>query len=458
MKKRVVITGIGVISSIGLNKREFWKNCLEAKTNIVKIPQHWLKYADFNSKVWAPLPEVDFESYNINRIEQKKLDKSTMMALSATLEALNDAGLKISKKDDKNNTYYIENIDSKKASVFIGTGIGGVSTLGECFANQMISRQSEKLSKIIDETRKDCSISEDILSEIEVIKNNLIFPKRFNPFAVSMIMPNSSASNIAIKYSLNGVNNTFCSACASGTVAIGNAFKSIQNGESNFVISGGVEYFYDEYGALFYSFDVLKTLVNGEIEIDKINRPFDKERSGFLYSQGGVAILILEELEHATLRGANIYAEISGFSETCDGFNIMVPDGEGEKIDKMFYDLLKFTDSSPSEIDYINAHGTGTIINDEIETKIIEKIFGNKPLINSTKSLIGHTLGASGAIEAAVTALSIKNKTTHVCKNLENPIRDLNFVTKIDTFDIKKAITHSFGFGGHNAAILLKEF
>lgn len=457
MNKRVVITGVGVISSIGKNVKEFWQAALEGKTNVEQIPTHWLYYADFNSKIWSPLSEINFENYNINRVEQKKLDNATKIALSCTLQALNDSNLIVKQKDEKNNSFIIDNIDPQRTAVFIGTGIGGITTLGECFENQILLKNSEKISEIIKKL-KEKSLDE-FAEELKFIKDKMIYPKRFNPFAVSMIMPNSPAGNIAIKYNLNGANNTFCAACASGTIAIGYAYKSIKNGNYDVIITGGTEYFYDDYGALFYSFDILKTLANNEkFNIDKMNRPFDKERSGFLYSQGGCGILILEELEHALARGANIYAEIIGFSETCDAYNIIAPDEKGIQIEQMFYNALKEAQITSKDIDYINAHGTGTVVNDELEANIIEKIFKNKPYINSTKSLIGHTLGASGAIEAIVTALSIKEKRTHICKNLENPIKELNFVKKVEQIKLNHAITHSFGFGGHNAALVLRTF
>jgi len=458
LSRRVVITGTGIISSIGLNTADFWNNCLAAKSNVTDIPEHWHKYADFNTKIWSPLPKVDFNDCNINRIEQKKLDKTTLLALGAALEALKNSKLSINQENEKNNTFRIKNIDPARTGVYLGTGIGGVSTLGECFANQMLSKNHQELAQIIRSAEGQKNNNEDIIKRLNALKEKMIFPGRFNPFAVSMIMANSPASNIAIKYNLNGVNNTFCAACASGTVAIGNAFNSIKNDYHDMVISGGVEYFYDEYGALFYSFDVLKTLTQNTQDKEKANRPFDRDRSGFLYSEGGCGIIILEELEHALKRNANIIAEIIGFAETCDGYNIMVLDGEKDNIPRMINSALKNSGITADKIDYINTHGTGTQVNDEIESKFIENMFGKKPLVNSTKSILGHTLGASGAIETAVTALSIKNKTTHISKNIDNPVRDLNFVLKPGSFDIKYALTQSFGFGGHNACLVLKEY
>jgi 3-oxoacyl-[acyl-carrier-protein] synthase II len=208
----------------------------------------------------------------------------------------------------------------------------------------------------------------------------------------------------------------------------------------------------------FRGFDTAGTLVKDCSEPMKANRPFDQNRSGFLFSEGGSGVLVLEEMEHAIKRGAKILAEISAFAQSFDGFNIMRIHPEGKEIKRMITNALKQADLPPGEIDYINAHGTGTEVNDATEVSIIEDIFGHQVLVNSTKSLIGHTLGASGAIEAAVAVLSILNKTTHVCKNLEEPINGLNFVRRVDEYPIRRVLSQSFAFGGHNAALIFEEF
>jgi 3-oxoacyl-[acyl-carrier-protein] synthase II len=202
----------------------------------------------------------------------------------------------------------------------------------------------------------------------------------------------------------------------------------------------------------------VRALATRNDEPDKANRPFDKDRTGFLFSEGGGAVFVIETLEHAQNRGARIYAEIAGYAETCDGFNIMMIESGGAQILKMLE--LAFADAglSAQDVDYINAHGTGTRLNDETETAVIEKVFRKDVLVNSTKSLIGHTLGASGAIEALVTALSIHHKTTHVCRNLDQPMKDLNFVTRVDSYPIRTGLSQSFGFGGHNAVLILREY
>jgi 3-oxoacyl-[acyl-carrier-protein] synthase II len=440
LEKRVVITGLGVIASTGRGTETFFKNCLDGKTNVQNIPQHWKSYADFSCDIWAPLGKINFGDYNITEIEQKQLEKTTMLAISACFEAIRDTGLKCQINDKKRNSYDIEYIDPLRSGVILGTGIGGISSFAEAFSFQILNNQKA------------------ILERLGRINDKLVMPKRFNPFSVSMIMPNSSAANLGIKFGLKGSNNTIALACASGTGAIGHSFEAIKNGKLDFSVTGGVEYLYDEYGGLFYAFDVLKTLCTPLDDIERSNRPFDEKRTGFLFSEGGCAILILEELEHALKRNAKIYAEILSFSETNDAYNIMMLESSGSSIERMLQNALKYAGVKPEEIDYINTHGTGTKLNDEVETFVIDRIFGNKPLLNSTKSLVGHTLGASGAIEALVTAMSIKNKTVHPNNNLEKPIRKLNFPLKQSECDIKYAISQSFGFGGHNTALVFKEF
>jgi 3-oxoacyl-[acyl-carrier-protein] synthase II len=273
-----------------------------------------------------------------------------------------------------------------------------------------------------------------------------------------MSMPNACASNLGIKLNITGVNSTVCSACAAGTVAVGHGFRAISTGQLDMAFVGGAENMNDDFGAIFRGFDSIGALARNYDNPQVANRPFDTLRSGFLFSQGGAAILVLEELDRARQRGAPVLAEIIGFFETCDAHNIMVLDQSGLQIERMLRMLLQEAGLEPGEVDYINAHGTGTQVNDETESLVIERIFGRKPLVNSTKSLIGHTIGASGAIEALVAACSIYHQTTHACKNLHQPLRDLNFVKEVKKYPIRTALSQSFAFGGQNAGIALREY
>lgn len=453
MKRRVVITGLGVLTAIGQDVEAFWSNSLAAKTCVSAIPEQWHQYADFNSQIWSPLPPVDYSRYGITRLEQKQLDTSSLIALACAFQALDSAGLQYGQVDKKRNTYAIESIDSEKFGVFMGTGIGGLSTFASAFSHQALIRQKEAVSELISEWENTMDVA-----RLRGILERLLCPKRFNPFGVAMTMPNACSGNIGIKFGLVGSNNTYCAACASGTVAIGHGFKSVQSGEHDLALVGGVEYLYDDYGAIFTGFDTVRALASGPEVPDKANRPFDVNRSGFLFSEGGGAVLLIEELERAKGRGAAIFGELLGYAETSDGYNIMMIEKSGYNIKRMIKKALVDAALSVKDIDYVNSHGTGTQLNDETETDVIESMFGKDVLVNSTKSLIGHTLGASGAIEAIVTVLSILNQTTHVNRNLEYPMKDLNFVTQADSYSIKNAISQSFGFGGHNAVLVIGEY
>ena len=452
MNRRVVITGLGAVTAIGQNVDSFWSACLEGKTRVRRIPDNWHNYGTFNSQIWSPLPEMDFTQYDISRLEARQLDRSSLIALACAFQALESAGLPYVLVDKKRNTFSLPSVNSERFGVFMGSGIGGLSTFAACYSYQILHRQKESLSKAI------ASLADkEGVEPLKAILEKMICPNRYNFFGAAMAMPNACSGNLGIKFKLLGGNNTFCVACASGTVALGYGFKAIRSGELDLAFAGGVEYLSDEYGTFFLGFDAVRALTNRNDDPEGANRPFDKDRSGFLFSEGGGAVLLLEELEHAKKRGAKIYAEVLGYGETCDGYNIMMMEGSGYNIIRMIKQALADAGLTEREIDYINAHGTGTVLNDETETIVLQTLFGKEVLVNSTKSLIGHSLGASGAIEALVTALSIYNQTTHICRNLENPMRDLNFVTKVAAFPIRKAMSQSFGFGGHNAVLVLGE-
>jgi 3-oxoacyl-[acyl-carrier-protein] synthase II len=227
-------------------------------------------------------------------------------------------------------------------------------------------------------------------------------------------------------------------------------------GAVDLALCGGAEYLGDPYGGIFRGFDVARTLARVDVHPTRANRPFDRDRTGFLLAEGGAGVLVCEEWEAAHRRGARPLAEIAGYAETFDGHSIMMMEPSGRRITDMLTAALDDAGCTPGAIDYINAHGTGTLVNDEIESAVIERLFGGRPLVAATKSLTGHCIGASGGIEAAVTALSLARQETHACGNLENPIRDLRFVRDAGPCRIDTGITQSFAFGGHNAAVVMR--
>jgi 3-oxoacyl-[acyl-carrier-protein] synthase II len=399
------------------------------------------------------LPLLDADSLSASRIELGQNDHVSLMAARAAREALSGSGLCVEEKNKRARTSFVVGIDPARAGVFMGTGVGGATTFLQNHSYQSLARQRKHLGKIRD------SLGEDPRArEIDEILANLVIGPRFNPFVVSMLMPNAVSSLLGLKFTFTGPNVTYAIACASGTVAIGNAFREIRQGHIDIALAGGSEFLDDYYGSIFLGFDIAGALVRDCADPDRANRPFDEHRSGFLFSQGGAAVLVLEEWDRAIGRGATVLAELAGYGESFDAHSMMQIDPDAVEIERMIRLALDDAGVLPRDIQYLNAHGTGTQANDPTEAGVIERVFGRGVLVNSTKSLIGHTIGASGAIEAAVTVLSLKNQTTHACRNLESPIAELNFARSVEPREIAAAFTQSFAFGGHNAGLVFKRF
>ena len=421
MRRRVVVTGGGAVSAIGIGLEVFWRNCLEGRSVVAAIPSAWDRYASLHSRLWSPLPDIDAEALGVVRAERLQLDPFAILALGAAREALANAGLRLAQAE-RPRALAIVGHDAARIGVFMGTGIGGAYTF--------LQNHSIHLSR----------------------------GPRYNPFVVSMLMPNAGSAMVANKFSIRGPNATYCVACASGTVAVGNAYRAVRDGQVELAVSGGSEFLNDEHGHIFRGFDVSGTLVRDCADPQTANRPFDEKRSGFLFSQGGAAVLLLEELEHALRRGAPIMAELVGFAETFDAYSMMSLAPDGAQIERMIRASLADAGLEAAAVDYVNAHGTGTRNNDEIESRVIGRVFGSSVPVNSTKSLLGHTIGASGAFEALVTALTLRDGKTHVSRNLQTPCCDLNYVRSVQAFDPDVGLSQSFAFGGHNAALVLRRY
>ncbi len=415
MLKRVVITGLGPVTSIGTGKQEFWQNLLDSRIKSCKIPEQFKKNYKFHSEFYVPFPEIDIAAHGFPNKYKILMEETSKLAVVGTKLALEDAGIALTDKGILN-----------KAMVLLGIGICSLKAGFEAFASHTFGAKSEMLS-------------EHGLST------------RFNRMVIPSIMPDSATSWISILFGIQGPNYTINASCASGTYAIGEACRNIKNGLADMAITGGVECLQDNSGTIMRGFDSLGTLTQSE---DGLPRPFSKNRSGFLFAEGGGGILILEELESALKRGAEIYAEIIDYDSCSDAHSLVQVDESGSQIKGMLSKLIK-----GRKIDYFNAHGTGTMLNDDVEARIIQSLFGEEPgqpLINSTKGILGHTIGASGAIEAIVSVLSIKNSTIHA--NLtEDTIDNLNLPSENTHKQIHLALSPSYGFGGHNAAILFKK-
>lgn len=411
MKKRVVITGLGCVTPVGTGKDDFWVNIKSGVSGIDKITR--FDYTNYQTQIAGEVKDFTPEDY-ISKKELKKMDRFTQFAMVASKLAVADSELDLNK------------IDGNRMGTVIGTGIGGVET---------IEAQHKNLLE----------------------KGN----RRVSPFFIPMMIGNMAAGQVAIEFGAKGPSTNICTACASGTNSVGDAFKIIQRGDADIMIVGGTEAAVAEFAVA--GFCNMKAMSTNNDNPQKASRPFDKDRDGFVMGEG-CGILILEELESAIKRNAKIYAEIVGYGMTSDAYHITTPVENGEGAARAMQMAINDAGIEPAQIDYINAHGTSTYYNDLYETMAIKSVFGENAKnvsISSTKSMTGHLLGASGAIEAIVCALAIKDNFVPPTINLENlgEGMDLDYTpNKGKERTINYALSNSLGFGGHNATIVLKKY
>ena len=411
MKKRVVITGLGCVTPVGTGKEDFWVNIKSGVSGIDKITR--FDYTNYQTQIAGEVKDFTPEDY-ISKKELKKMDRFTQFAMVASKLAVADSELDL------------DSIDRYRMGTVIGTGIGGVET---------IEAQHKNLLE----------------------KGN----RRVSPFFIPMMIGNMAAGQVAIEFGAKGPSTNVCTACASGTNSVGDAFKIIQRGDADIMIAGGTEAAVAEFAVA--GFCNMKAMSTNNDNPQQASRPFDKDRDGFVMGEG-CGILILEELESAKKRNAKIYAEIVGYGMTSDAYHITTPAENGEGAARSMQVAINDAGIEPSQIDYINAHGTSTYYNDLYETMAIKSVFGEYAKnisVSSTKSMTGHLLGASGAIEAIVCALAIKDNFVPPTINLENPGEgmDLDYTpNKGKERVINYALSNSLGFGGHNATIVLKKY
>lgn len=410
--RRVVITGIGVVSPIGNNVNDFWQNLVAGKSGIDTISSFDPDKYGLTVKIAAEVKNFNPEDY-FDKKDAQKFSDFIKFAYAAAMEAMKDADLENA------------NINKDRVGVIVGTGIGGL---------------------------KDIEEQHDILNEKGA--------RRVSPFFIPYGIANMASGVIAIKYGFRGPNYCVVSACATGNHSIGDAFRIIQRGDADIMIAGGTESAITPLGIA--GFASLKALSTRNDEPQKASRPFDKDRDGFVMGEGA-GILILEEYEHAKKRGAKIYAEIKGYAATDDAFHVTAPCSDGEGAAMCMRLALKDASLNPEDIDYINAHGTSTPLNDKIETLAIKKVFKDhayKLKISSNKSMIGHLLGAASAVEAVASVKTIETGIIPPTINLENPDPecDLDYVpNKAIQYDVRNVLSNSFGFGGTNACIILSK-
>jgi len=409
---RVVVTGLGVVSPIGIGHKVFFDNLIAGKSGIGKIT-HFDPSA-FSVKIAGQVPDFDPGQF-MDRKEARKLVRFIQFAVAAARLAVDDSNLKIN--DD----------NACDIGVLIGSGIGGISYFEE-----------------------------------QVAILNAKGPDRLSPFAVPYMICNMAAGIVSIQLGVKGPNSCVVTACATGTHNIGDSFKILQRGDAKAMLAGGTEASISPMGiGSFCAARALSTGFNNQPQ--KASRPFEKKRDGFVMGEGA-GVVVLETLDHARSRGAKIYAEIVGYGMSGDAYHITAPAPGGEGAVRAIQAALKDAKLKPEDIDYVNAHGTSTELNDKFETMAIKAVFGEhakKLAISSNKSMVGHLLGAAGAIELVATALTIKNDKVPPTINYDEPDPecDLNYVpNQAKMMKVGAAVSNSFGFGGHNAVLAIKKY
>ncbi|MBI3377957.1 MAG: beta-ketoacyl-ACP synthase II [Nitrospirae bacterium] len=408
-KRRVVVTGVGLITPVGIGVEESWKGLIEGRSGIKKLTR-------FDASAFATQIAGEVEGFNpedyIEPKEIKKMDRFIHLAIAASDMAVKDSGLKIT---DSN---------AESVGVIIGSGMGGLPAI-EHYHSVLLEKG----------------------------------PRRITPFFIPMLIINLAGGHVSMKYGAKGPISAVATACATGSHSIGDAFKIIQRGDADAMIAGGAESVITPMGI--GGFNAMKALSIQNDEPEKASRPFDADRDGFVMGEG-VGIMVLESLEHSRSRGARIYAEIAGYGMTADAYHMTSPAPEGEGAARCMAIALKDGGVAASEVDYINAHGTSTKYGDELESIAIKTVFKGhayKLAVSSTKSMTGHLLGAAGGVEAVVCVLCMRDNIVPPTINLDNPDPqcDLDYVPhKARKMDVNCVMSNSFGFGGTNACLVFK--
>ncbi|MFZ5800751.1 MAG: beta-ketoacyl-ACP synthase II [Candidatus Omnitrophota bacterium] len=411
MKNRVVVTGLGVISPLGNDRASFWRALLEGKSGISRITQ--FDASKFDCQIAAEVKGYDPHKY-FSVKDARHIARFVQFAMVAAKEAVADSGIDFAA------------LDTQRCGVLVGSGIGSLHTIEE---------------------------------EFQIYLNK--GPSKLTPFLIPMLIVNEAAGQISILFGLKGPNSCVATACASGSHAIGDAFKIIQRGDAEVMLAGGSESCITYLGV--GGFCALKALSKRNAEPERASRPFERDRDGFVMAEGA-GIVVLENLEHAKKRGAHIYAEVAGYGMSADAYHITAPDPEGIGAAAAMENALKDAGMRPEEISYINAHGTSTKLNDKVETLAIKRVFkdyAKKVAVSSTKSMTGHLLGAAGAVEFLICCLSIENDVIAPTTNYDNadPDCDLDYVPNHSRkMKVNTALSNSLGFGGHNATLIAKKF
>ena len=408
-RKRAVITGMGAITPIGCGKDKFWNALMEGKSGVDLVTR--FNTSNFKTRIGAEIRDFDPQDYGIKPKDAKRMDRFTQYGVAAASLAIQDSGLELADYNDRVGT-------------MIGTGIGGLMTL------------EEEKRKLVESQN----------------------PSRVSPFLIPMMMPNAINANVSIMFKLTGTSPCPANACATGSYAMIYACKDVALDDFDVIVTGGSEAILTEIAAS--SFANMKALSRKNEDPKGACRPFDKGRNGFVIGEGA-GVVVLESLEHALKRNAKIYAEIVGYATNTDAYHITAPDPGARMVRKAILDSLNMAHLEPKDVDYINAHGTSTKLNDKSEAMAIGEVFGDyKVPVSSTKSMIGHLIGAAGSVEAIACALAIENQMIPPSLNYETPDPevDLNVITEPTPANLNVVMNNSFGFGGHNAVMILKKY
>jgi len=408
-RNRVVITGLGAVTPVGSRNDNFWNAVMEGKSGVDLISR--FDTSAFKTRIGAEVRDFDPKAFGIAPKNAKRMDLFTQYGVAAASLAIEDSGLQLEAYNDRIGT-------------MIGTGIGGLMTL-EQEKKRLIESQN---------------------------------PSRVSPFLIPMMMPNAVNAHVSIMHKLTGTSPCIANACATGVYTLIYATKDVALGDFDVIIAGGSEAILTEIAAS--SFANMKALSRRNDDPKRACRPFDKDRDGFVIGEGA-GVLVIESLDHALARNAKIYAEIVGYTTNTDAYHITAPDPKARMVKKAIRDSLQMAGLEPKDVDYINAHGTSTPLNDKAEASAISEVFGDyKVPLSSTKSMIGHLIGAAGAVEAVTCALAMEKQIIPPTINYEtpDPEMDVNVITEPTPAELNIVMNNSFGFGGHNAVMILKRY
>jgi len=424
---RVVITGIGVVSPIGNDREEFWKSCLEGRSGAGRLETPWVVETDVSTQIACAVRDFDPVAADVPARQTSRLDRTTWFAMASAQEALRDAGFALSPQEGGKDQLRVEGVDPSRLATILGSGIGGITTLEISHAQWRETRSKKSLKR----------------------------------YSLPMLIPNAPAGQVAIRFGAKGECKAISTACAAGTMSLGDAWRLLQNREADVVLAGGAEGFAadeDAYGLV--GFDRLRTMSTRNDDPMRASRPFDKERDGFVLGEGA-AVLVLESEEHAKSRGAKPYAAIVGYAANCDAASMMQLDETGESIVSLIRKALATARMEASDIRHVSAHGTSTILNDKTETVALRKVLNSRfdeVSVTALKSMTGHGIAASGAMETAALALSFREGILTPTINYEypDPECDVNLVAnRARKEQPTAALKLSYGFGGHNACLVL---